>query len=119
MNLTMRNGLQAAAWLLAAAILVLSVVPPALRPTTSISHSIEHFLIFFAVGLCFGLSYRIRHFLLLLALVTYAGSVELLQLLVPGRHARLRDFVINAFGLCVGVGLAALVKELRNRRAAT
>jgi len=30
------------------------------------------------------------------------GILELFQLLVPGRHARLSDFIVNVLGACAG-----------------
>jgi len=46
-----------AAWGLATAIIVLSVVPPGLRPETGVPHSLEHFLIYAVTGCAFGLVY--------------------------------------------------------------
>jgi len=33
------------------------------------------------------------------------GVLELLQLWMPGRHARLADFVVDALAACVGLAL--------------
>jgi VanZ family protein len=41
--------------------------------------------------------------------VTLIGVLELLQLLVPGRHARLEDFIVDAIAACVGFVIAALL----------
>ena len=39
-----------AAWLLTAAIVILSLVAPSLRPETNAPHSVEHFTIYAAAG---------------------------------------------------------------------
>ena len=102
-----------AAWSLAAAIVVLSLVPPNLRPESGIPHELEHFLIFLATGLAFGLSYDARHGLLAMKLAVFAGAVELAQLFVPGRHARFSDFLVDAVAVCAGSVTVSLVTQLR------
>jgi VanZ family protein len=103
------------AWSLAAVIVALSVVPPGLRPETGTPHHLEHFLIFAATGLAFGLGYR-KHSLVAPLLVAFSGGVELAQLFVPGRHARLGDFVVDALAACFGLLAATLAN--RNRAQA-
>jgi hypothetical protein len=98
-----------AAWLLMAAIVILSVVPPSLRLQTSAPHSVEHFTIFAAAGFAFGLGYKHRHDLLAVLLVIFSGSIEISQLFVPGRHARLSDFIIDAIAACMGLVMASLL----------
>ena len=97
------------AWTLAAAIVVLSVVPRGLRPETGTPHNLEHFIAFLATGFAFGLGYDRKHSLLALLLVLFSFWVEVLQLFVPGRHARLSDFVVDALAACVGLLMASLV----------
>jgi VanZ family protein len=41
--------------------------------------------------------------------VVLIGALELLQLFVPGRHARLEDFVVDALTALVGFAIAAIV----------
>jgi VanZ family protein len=98
-----------AAWLLTAAIVILSLVPPSLRPETSAPHSVEHFTIYAAAGFAFGLGYKRRHDLLAVLLVIFSGSIEIAQLFVPGRHARLSDFIIDAIAACMGLVTALLL----------
>jgi hypothetical protein len=43
---------RASAWLLALAIVVLSLVPPSYRPITEASHNIEHLAIFLRFAFC-------------------------------------------------------------------
>jgi VanZ family protein len=102
-------------WLLAAAIIVLSIVPPVLRPVTDLPHIFEHFAVYFATGLAFGSGYERRLALLPIAFVAFAAAIELAQLLVPGRHARLSDFIVNSLGLCVGLISAATFRVVLTR----
>jgi VanZ family protein len=98
-----------ASWTLAAAIIILSVVPPSLRPETSVPHGIEHFLIYVVTGFAFGIAYELRYTTLAILLVLFAGSVEIAQLFVPGRHARLSDFIVDAIAMCAGA-LAVMLR---------
>jgi VanZ family protein len=75
---------------------ILSLVPPSLRPETGAPQSVEHFTVYAAIGFAFGLGYKHRHDLLAITLVIFSGSIEIAQLFVPGRHARLSDFIIDA-----------------------
>lgn len=101
-----------AAWSLAAAIVVLSLVPPSLRPETGVPHKLEHFLIFAATGAAFGLGYDLGLVLLATQLVSFAGAVEIAQLFVPGRHARLSDFIVDGVAICVGSIAGSLAKRI-------
>ena len=101
------------AWCLAITIVVLSVVPPGLRPETAAPHVLEHFLIYLVVGFAFGLGYDRRRSLLAILLVVFAGSVEILQLFVPGRHARLSDFIVDALALCIGLIAVSPLSHIR------
>jgi VanZ family protein len=96
-------------WSLAAAIVVLSIVPPAVRPETNAPHNLEHFLIYLATGFAFGLGNKRRHDLLAVLLVLFSGAIEIAQLFVPGRHARLSDFIIDALAACVGLVMSSLI----------
>jgi VanZ family protein len=105
-----------AAWLLSIAIIALSLVPPRMRPKTDVPHNLEHFAIFFATGVAFGVGYTRRSGLVTVALVIFAGAIEFAQIVIPGRHARLSDFVVDALAACVGVIIAffAATKILEN-----
>ena len=104
-----------AAWVLIAIIAVLSFIPPGYRPVTPVPHNVEHLSIFLPAGLALGVGYERRHLLQSLALVLYAGAVELIQLQIPGRHGRLSDFLVNAVSACLGVGLAVLIPWVAQR----
>jgi VanZ family protein len=103
---------RALGWILVAAILALSLVPPSLRPMTGMPHDFEHFAIFALCGYAFGLGYRSRHFLQAIGLVAFSGMVEILQLMTPGRHARLIDFVVDAVASCAGLLVGRITFKL-------
>jgi VanZ family protein len=91
---------------------VLSLVPPNFRPETPLPHTAEHFVIFAAAGGAFGIGYSNRRRFTIACLVIFAGAIELAQLTVPGRHARLNDFVVDAIALVIGnvIGATLAVK---------
>ena len=111
----MRRLFQVAAWLLLAAIVLLSLSPPSARPVTPVGHNFghnfEHLLIFLATGGAFTLGYPRRIRLLLVAMVAFAAAVELAQMWIPGRHARMSDFLVDIFSLYLGIAISyVLVK---------
>ncbi len=110
-EIRMLKAVRISAWFLATAIIVFSLVPPDLRPVTDASHAVEHFVIFAATGFAFGLSYGSRY-LIPIGLVVFAGAIELAQLLVPGRHARLSDFVVDALAACIGFLASYVARKL-------
>jgi VanZ family protein len=75
-----------------------------MRPTSGVgSHHVEHFASFALTGMLYYLSYAHNLFTRLAAAILFAGGLEVLQLFVPGRHARLADFVMDALGACTGI----------------
>jgi len=104
---------QVAAWLLILAIIMLSLGPPSTRPVTGAGHGLEHLLMFLATGVAFALGYPHRYWLVAIALLAFAAAIEIAQIWVPGRHARMSDFLIDATVSCLGVGLSYLLVKLR------
>jgi VanZ family protein len=92
-----------AAWIVVVGLVLLSIVPPPLRPDSDLPHNLEHLASFFLAGVLWYLAYSNRLLLWLGVAVLYAGGIELLQLLAPGRHARFADFVVDALGACTGI----------------
>jgi VanZ family protein len=109
----MQKIFQGVAWLLAGAIVVLSFSPPSVRPTTGAAHDLEHLLIFLATGMTFGFGYPRRLGLLTFALPTFAAAIEAAQNWVPGRHARMSDFLVDAAASWLGVGLSYAFLKLK------
>jgi VanZ family protein len=96
---------------LLATIVFLSVVPAAARPGTG-AHNLEHIGIFLATGFAFACAYP-KRLTVMLALATFAAAVEAAQILVPGRHARLSDLIVDVAGICTGALLATVARTLR------
>src|ERR1700761_6727955 len=97
------------AWLLAAAITFATLGPPRLRPHSHLGQNGEHALAFVVLGLAFGLAYSGNRLRTAVIAVLLIGLLELAQLVVPGRHARLEDFVVDALAACAGFIIAAAV----------
>ena len=92
-----------AGWLLLAVIIFLTLSPPSYRPVTKVGHNLEHLLIHLILGVTFGIGYARQWWLVALGLVALTAAIEFAQLFVPGRHARLKDLVIDAGAVCLGV----------------
>jgi VanZ family protein len=91
------------------AIVVLTVVPPGLRPTTPVPHRIEHAGIFLTAGILFGMAYLGRQRLLTIGAIIYCAAIEVAQLYVPGRHARFSDFVVDSIAGVIGVFVGSIL----------
>ena len=103
------------AWFALAAIVVLSLVPPGARPTTFFPHKIEHAGIFFVDGIAFGIAYRGYEWLSSIGAVIFCAGIELAQLMIPGRHARLSDFFVDAAAICVGIFAGSALTRMTRR----
>jgi len=105
----LQNINRAVAWLMLLAIVVLTAVPPGLRPTTFLPHEIEHAGIFLVAGISFGMAYLGREWLLSIVAIAFCAAIELAQLYVPGRHARLTDFIVDAIAAVMGVFVGSIL----------
>jgi VanZ family protein len=103
------------AWLLAAAVTFATLGPPRYRPHAHLGQDGEHALAFILVGLAFGLAYRQHRLPAAAIAVVLTGVLELAQLWVPGRHARLEDFIVDALTACAGFVAAALLDRFARR----
>ena len=99
------------AWLLTAAVTFATLGPARLRPHSDLGQDGEHALAFVLVGLAFGLAYPRRRLLTASMAIILIGVLELLQLWMPGRHARLQDFVVDALAACAGIAVAAALRR--------
>lgn len=103
------------AWFGILAIFILSVVPSSLRPITGLGHRFEHFAAFALVAGTFAIGYRLPLVRLIVLALLFCGGIELLQLPLATRHARLSDFVIDFFASCVAIGLVFLSERMMHR----
>jgi VanZ family protein len=106
---------RAFAWFLVLGLVVATVVPASERPDTGVQHGYEHFLAFGFTGFIFALAYSQRPMLLMPSAIAFTLALELLQIPLPTRHARLEDFLTDALASCVGIGLAHLSARILQR----
>jgi VanZ family protein len=104
--------LRAVAWSLLTGIVVMTVVPPGLRVVTGAPHAVEHTVIFLATGVAFGLAYELRLSVICATAIVFCASLEILQLAIPGRHARVSDFFVDFLSACMGIAIAWTVRRL-------
>src|SRR5471032_1161217 len=111
----MTTILKIIAWLLTAAVTFATLGPPRFRPHSDLSQDGEHALAFVLVGLAFGFAYTRYRLLTAGIAVVLIGVLELLQLWMPGRHARFEDFIVDALAACAGIAMAAMLDWLVRR----
>lgn len=114
----MQRAVQLFAIVALVAVAALTVVPANDRPVTGLGQDLEHFLCFAALGVLTAYAFELPLKLLLPATVAFALVLELAQIPLPTRHARLEDFVVDALGIGIGVISARLSMRLLQRAAA-
>jgi VanZ family protein len=97
------------AWLLAAAVAFATLGPAQFRPHSDFGQDGEHMFAFILVGLAFAIAYSRHRPIAAVICVVMTGILELLQLVMPGRHARLEDFVVDALAALAGFALASVI----------
>ena len=90
-------------------IVCLTVMPATDRPVTGLDRNIEHFLCFALVGFAAALSFAVVSRSLWPLAILFALGIELVQIPLPTRHARISDFLIDAVAGCIGLGIGKLV----------
>ena len=113
----MRKIVKIAGWLVVVAIAILSLVPGELRPHTGAPGPFEHVV---AYAICAGLltlgcDKRNQAFVIVLCLAAFAGTLEIVQIWVPGRHSDLVDFATSSGGAFTGSVLAWVALRSLNR----
>src|SRR5690606_31878904 len=108
-----------AAWLLLAAVALMTLAPLGWRPASGYPAGLERFAAFALIGLVFSLAYRRQYVLVALLVLAAAVGLEALQTIVQGRHAGLADAAAKlgggACGLLAG-RLAAVFRDRTRRR---
>src|SRR5262249_29852806 len=95
----------------AAALLAASWLPASIVVRTHLSGLAEHALAYFITGICLTLLLQGQRSPPFIAacISAYAAVLEVGQVLVPGRHAALTDFVASTVGGLVGVATCAIL----------
>jgi VanZ family protein len=107
------------AWSAVLTIIVLSVVPGYMRPDVLGNDLCEHFVAYFITGSLLAAGY-LRPMQLLLSSVLLAisgGSLELVQLWIPGRTASTAEFATSAIGAWIGLLAVVILRRAHERRA--
>jgi hypothetical protein len=97
------------------AIFVLSVVPAEIRPETGVPHDLEHSAIWALPGALMVLGYRMRFWVWATLGPLFAAAIEVVQIGIPGRHARLEDFLVDAGSILLGSACAALLLKINSQ----
>jgi VanZ family protein len=113
----LQKMLKAASWFIIFSLVIVTIVPSDERPVTGLHHVIEHFLAFALAGLTFGFAYAQSLRTNVLSAIVFTLALELSQIPLATRHARLRDFMVDAAAACLGLGIAHLYRKLMAGRA--
>jgi VanZ family protein len=111
--MTIKNIVGILAWMLLAVIVYSTLAPFDMRPRLGTSVNLERFGAFALLAALFALHYPRRMVLVVLCVTAAAIGIELLQLSLADRHARMSDIVVKVAGGVSGVAVAWLVE--RNR----
>ena len=108
----LQKMLRAASWVIILGLVIVTVIPGDERPITGLQHDIEHFVAFGLAGLTFGFAYFQSVRVNLLSAFVFTLVLELSQIPLATRHARLRDFMVDAAAACLGIVIAHLCRKL-------
>ena len=109
-----------AAWLCIAFIIYATLSPLGSRPELTVDEParivfLERFLAYALMGFLLTLAYPRRSLLVLLLIIGLAIGLELSQLLIPDRDARVIDAIEKLAGGLIGIWLARLFQRLIQR----
>lgn len=90
----------------------LALTPQPPRELTTGWDKSNHFLAFSTLMVCGRLAWPRRWLVLFASLLAYGGTIELIQLYVPGREGEWADLLADAIGLAIGQLLAPLALRL-------
>jgi VanZ family protein len=90
------------------------VVPAADRPVTGAGQLLEHLTAFAIVGGAFAVGYRLSLIHLLFLAVLFCAGIEMLQIPLPTRHARVSDFLVDAGGACLAILCVFVARQILN-----
>lgn len=114
METTFKRAAALLAWLILALVVFSTLSPIGMRPHLGAAH-VERFAAFALLGFLFCVVHPRRIGAVALCVVAGVAGLELLQMLVAGRHARVSDVAVKAAGGVFGVAAAWLFLRLRAR----
>jgi predicted membrane protein len=117
-DLMIEKTLKTASWLIILGLVILTIVPADERPVSGLEHDWEHFVAFGLAGLTFGLAYAGHLGARCLSAVVFTLLLELSQIPLATRHARVEDFFVDAAGACLGIVVAHAFRKLTKNGAA-
>jgi VanZ family protein len=101
---------RSAAWSCAALLAILSLLPAEKMVRTSLGGHIEHATAYAVTAFLSRLGYSGWGWKLpTVALMIYAGVLELLQTLSPGRHSAVEDWLASSAGVLLGISVVHVV----------
>ena len=115
-ELAMTSISRLAALILFAAITFATLSPIDMRPHLG-DANMERALAYVLFGLALALGFPARLTQTMLFVCVAAGVLELLQVIDPGRHARLQDAVLKAAAGLIGIAIGRIVFALARRPA--
>lgn len=97
-------------------VVVLSIIPGDMQIRTPAPKTFEHFLAYFVAALTLVLGYRRLSSAMAVGifLITTAGALEMVQILVPGRTASLLDWEVSILGTILGIVFALMLDNFLN-----
>ncbi|MDQ2082023.1 hypothetical protein RA307_17685 [Xanthobacteraceae bacterium Astr-EGSB] len=112
------RALRMAAWTWVVGLVMLTAVPAAERPDTGLPHDLEHFVAFLGAGGLLALTHKWSAMRLAAGGIAFALLIELMQIPLSSRHARVLDFVVDAAAVVAGVLAVCGLKlyAIRRRR---
>lgn len=111
----MQTFLRLAAWLVVAALFVVTLSPIGLRPSIGPA-IVERALAYAGLGLLLVLAYPLHGLAVLVGVVALAGILEFGQVLTETRHGRLADFLVKTGAAACGWLLALAITAMTTRR---
>lgn len=100
------------AWTGLVAIIAFMVVPASFRPVTELGSNFEHFSIFFAAFAAFKVGYEVSTIGLVLFALVYCGGIELIQIPLRTRHARINDFIVDFVASSLAIAITLIGKRV-------
>jgi VanZ family protein len=108
--------LKAANWFIIFGLVIVTIVPAGQRPVSGFAQGLEHFVPFFIAGLIFQLAYPRSLRINLVYGTIFTLTLELSQIPLSTRHARLTGFIVDTLGVCLGMIASYTLRRSLNEK---